>query len=88
MNCIAHDLATGFSSARNIGEVSISRNNLINSNDANYSAFATHTGEVTAVPGFTDEATADYTLTSSPAAKAAGFDGGDLQACWQPTRRL
>ncbi len=80
VNCIAHDLATGFSSAGQRGELSISRNNLVNSNVANYASFVTHTGEVAAVPGFTDEASVDYTLTSSSAAKAAGFDGGEQQA--------
>lgn len=80
VNCIAHDCTTGFSSARNQLEFTISRNNLINSNDTDYSAYDTHTGEVAAVPGFTDEASADYTLASGSAAKAAGFDGGDLQA--------
>lgn len=80
VNCICYDLATGFISGRNQLEFTISRNNLVNSNTANYSSYATHSGEVTSAPGFTDEASADYTLTSGSAAKAAGFDGGKMQA--------
>lgn len=80
VNCIAHDLNNGFVSARNQLEFTISRNNLINSNNTNYTSYDTHSGEVAAVPGFTDEANADYTLTTGSAAKATAFDGGEQQA--------
>ena len=80
INCIAYDGATGFGSVTDRGEMVIARNNLVSSNTADYSSFLQGDGEVAAAPGFTDEATHDYTLTSGSAAKAAGADGGELQA--------
>ena len=78
VNCIGYDCNTGFSAGRNTKEFKITLHNLISSNNTDYNNFETFTGEVAAAPGFTDEASADYTLTSGSAAKAAGVDAGTV----------
>lgn len=79
VNCIIYDNTTGFDGG-DIGELLISRNNLVNSNTANYvNGGQTFSGEVTSAPGFVDEATHDYRLDSGSAALEAGYDANDKQ---------
>lgn len=79
VNCIIYDNTTGFD-AGDVGEMLVSRNNLVNSNTANYvNGGQTFSGEVTAAPGFENEATHDYRLASGSAARGVGFDGNDVQ---------
>lgn len=78
VNCIMYDNATGLTSAVNLGENAICRNNLVNGNGTDYSGAATFTGEVISAPAFMDEATQDYRLDPSSPAAQAGFDGGTL----------
>lgn len=77
VNCVAYDCTTGFSSQAGLDtERSISRNNLVNANTTAYSAFATHSGEVTSAPAFVNEATQDYTPAVGSPLIAAGFGPG------------
>ncbi len=78
INNIIYDCATGFRADGDGGETWLSRNNLVNANATAYVNAATFTGEVTSAPSFTDEGSQDYKLSSSSAAKAAGFDAGDV----------
>ena len=74
INNIVYDCATGMTSLTGCGELLVSRNNLLNSNTADYAGGAdTFTGEVTAVPGFETEGS-DYRLADGSAAIEAGFD--------------
>jgi hypothetical protein len=74
INCIVYDCATGMTSLTGVGELLVSRNNLLNSNTADYAGGAdTFTGEVTAAPGFETEGS-DYRLADGSAAIEAGFD--------------
>jgi hypothetical protein len=73
LNCIAYDCTTGFRAPAGVGERWLSRNNLVNANTTAYVNFSTFEGEVTAAPGFVNEATADHGITGSSAAKNAGF---------------
>ena len=80
INCIAYDCTVGLNSLAGQQELLISRNNLVNSNTANYSGgAATHTGEQTGAPQFTAEGSQDYTLASGSPAKGAGFDESQLE---------
>ena len=80
VNCIAYDCVTGIDAPGGRGEMLISRNNLVNSNTANYAGGgATFTGEQTGAPAFTNEATQDYTLASGSPAKGAGFDESQVE---------
>ncbi len=74
VNCIFYDCTTGIQFSNE--EAFISRNNLLNSNTANYADGAgTHSGEVTGAPNFVDEAAgADYSLNAGSPAETAGFD--------------
>ncbi len=60
-----------------MGETAVSRNNLVNSNAADYDLAETFVGEVTGAPDFVDDANGDYILNSGSPAKAAGVDAGD-----------
>lgn len=74
LNCIVYDCTLGIRSNADLNsERVISRNNLVNSNTTAYTNFSTLTGEVTAVPGFVNEAGADLGITGASAAKGAGF---------------
>ncbi len=78
-NTIIDDQVTGLRSGQDIGERSLSFNNLLFSNStADYANATTHTGEVTSDPLFTDGGNDDYTLGSSSPAKAAGVDAGEI----------
>jgi hypothetical protein len=80
LNCIAYDCTTGIDTTSGMEEQLISRNNLVNSNTADYAnGGATYTGEQTGAPLFTNEATQDYTLQSGSPAKGAGFDESQLE---------
>ena len=82
INNIIHDHNVGISSDADHGELDCAHNNLFNSNTADVSNFLVPSagdgvgdrGDVEAVPGFTDEAGDDYTLTAAAAAKATGID--------------
>ncbi len=79
VNSIFYDCAAGIQFSNK--EAFISRNNLVNSNTADYADGAgTYSGEVTGAPAFTTEAAgADYYLNSSSPAKDAGYDGNEVQ---------
>ena len=80
INNIVYDCETGMSWIAGYEEYSISRNNLLNSNTANYAeGGATFTGEQTGAPLFTAEGSQDYTLASGSPAKGAGFDESQLE---------
>ena len=80
INNIIYDCTTGMDSVAGAGERLISRNNLLNSNTADYAGgAATFTGEVTTAPQFTDETSQDYTLASGSPAKGAGFDESTIE---------
>lgn len=64
------------STSNNIGEVAIMLNNLVNNNTSNYTNTETFTGEVTSAPGFTNQGSDDYTLSSGGAVDA-GADASD-----------
>jgi len=68
--------SVGISAGRDIHELAVSLNNHLNSNTANYSNFATFSGEQTGAPLFVDEANRDYTPAANSPAVAAGFDAG------------
>lgn len=78
INSVFYDCAVGIhqlSASR--GDRVISRNNLVNGNTTAYTNAATFTGEVTAAPGFVDEAAgADYHPDTDSPLIGAGFDGG------------
>lgn len=77
VNNIIYDCITGIDFSTEEG--SISRNNLLNSNSANYANSAdTYSGEVTGAPAFIDEANQDYTLSASSPAKNTGYDASNL----------
>lgn len=78
VNNIVHDCDTCISVGRNLGELAISRNNLVFPGTGNtaYNAFDTFEGEITSDPQFVDEANSDYKLASASPAKAAGVDAG------------
>lgn len=82
VNCIMYNCdgtaGIGMKWGANLGETAISRNNLVNSNLANYSSAATYSGEKTGAPQFTNVGVDDYTLASGSPAKAAGTDAGDV----------
>jgi len=79
VNCIIHDNNIGMD-VGDIGELLVSRNNLLNSNTTRYAGGGqTFTGEVLAVPGFQDEVAHDYRLIASSAAINAGFDANQVQ---------
>jgi hypothetical protein len=66
----------GVECSNNLGETAISLNNLVNNNDNNYSNAETFTGEVTSAPGFTNQGSDDYSLSSGGAVDA-GVDASD-----------
>lgn len=74
VNNIIHDWATGVAASVDQGELVIVYGNLYNSNTANTANIIEGDNRVEDVPGFTNEAGDDYTLTSGSAAKAAGID--------------
>ncbi len=74
VNCIVYDWATGISAVTDLGERAISAGNLYNSNTANTANYIEGDVKVSDAPGFTDEASDDYTLAGASAAKAAGVD--------------
>lgn len=75
VNCILYDTQTGVTGNFPVSEPYIGLNNLVNSNSvAAYAGFDTTAGEQTGAPAFTDEATNDYSLTSSSPAVDTGFD--------------
>ncbi|KKN09305.1 hypothetical protein LCGC14_1047960 [marine sediment metagenome] len=78
INNIIYDCTTGITAAQDIGELSISFNNLLNGNTTKYAGSDTHSGEQTGAPLFTNEGTNDYTLQSGSPAKAAGADAGEI----------
>jgi hypothetical protein len=80
INNIVYDCATGLQSRSGQGELLISRNNLLNSNTANYAdGGATYTGEVLDAPDFVDEAALDYRPNNTSPAVGAGFDESTLE---------
>jgi hypothetical protein len=77
VNCIMYDCGTGISFSNE--EAFISRNNLLNSNTADYGNGAnTYTGEVTDAPAFSDEGSQDYSLSVSSPAREAGYDASTV----------
>jgi hypothetical protein len=93
VNCILHDCNIGIQGSASLGnDMCISRNNLFNSNDtdansANWPAVSTGNGvgdqgDVAATPGFTNEASDDYSLTGSGSADAAGIDAKFTDDFW------
>ncbi len=83
VNSIIYDVGTGIDFANE--DAFISRNNLVNSNTANYANGAsTFDGEQTDAPVFVDEvAGADYSLDDGSPAIAAGFDAHDVNGSTQ-----
>ena len=80
INTIVYDCVTGFTCQAGMGELLISRNNLFNNNTTDYTGGgATYKGEVTSAPDFVDEASLDYRLNDTSPAKAAGFDGSQVE---------
>ncbi len=80
INNIVYDCVGGINTTAGMQEQLISRNNLVNSNTADYiGGGATYSGEVTADPQFTEEAAQDYTLASGSPAKGAGYDESTLE---------
>ncbi len=77
INTIVYDCATGIRAGTDMGEMALSRNNLLNGNTTAYVSYATHAGEVTGAPAFESEGT-DYTPGSSSPALEAGYDGGEI----------
>lgn len=78
IGCIIYDCTTGISGGAVgwDGENKVSQNNCLFKNTTNYSNFATHEGEVLADPLFVDEATGDYSLsTTSPCRNSGKFIG-------------
>ncbi len=77
-NNIIYDCVTGIDMDGGIGARLVSRNNLLNSNTANYAGtgVTTFTGEVTGAPSFKDESANDYRLKLDSPARGAGFDSG------------
>lgn len=57
-----------------LGEVAISSYNCVSNNTTNYNNAATFTGEQTTSPGFTNQASDDYTLDGTGSANGAGGD--------------
>ena len=83
INTIAYDCTTGIEFANE--EQFISRNNLVNSNTANYGTGAgTYSGEVTTAPGFVNEVGgADLSLEAGSNALAKGNDAYDVNGSTQ-----
>jgi hypothetical protein len=80
INNIIYDCGTGIDIITGQGELNLSRNNLLNSNTADYAGGgATFKGEVTGAPQFSDEGSQDYTLASGSPAKGTGFDESQLE---------
>lgn len=77
VNNIIYDCGTGISGQGNggLGRF-LGRNNLLNSNTADYGSgsYETFIGEATDAPAFTAEGSQDYTLTGGSPAVSAGFD--------------
>jgi len=85
VNNIIYDCGTGINGHANGGKGRlISRNNLLNSNGADYdsASYETFIGEVTGAPAFTAEGSQDYTLASSPAV-GVGFDANAIDGSAQ-----
>jgi hypothetical protein len=77
INNISYDNFDGFKCSRNVGELCVMRNNLVNSNsNADFVNFFNGVDNVTSAPQFEDEAGDDYSLGSGSPAVAAGYDGG------------
>lgn len=85
INNIIYDVETGITGHSQGNRRFTSRNNLLNNNTTDYASTSVFTdkGEVTAAPGFTDEASQDYTLADGSAAKAAGFDAHEAHGSTQ-----
>ena len=79
VNSVLYDCGTGVNSSANQGPAAISRNNLVNSNTADYSNFQTFTGEVTSAPAFNNEGANDYSPGSGSPMIAAGYDAEVLE---------
>jgi len=77
VNLVLYDCTTGLDATPgNMGELVISRNNLVNANTTAYVSAATFTGEVTSAPQFTNEvAGADYTPAAGSPLINAGLNG-------------
>jgi hypothetical protein len=76
VNCVVYDCQDGMEHYKS-NERAISRNNLFNSNAANYVGDAdTYTGEQTGAPVFTDEANNDYTPATGSPMLGNGYDLG------------
>lgn len=78
INNIIYDCTTGINGPSS-GENKISRNNLVNSNTANYSTFSTILGEITSAPVFNNEAVNDYRPGTGSPLKNAGFDANQIE---------
>lgn len=78
VNCVAYDCTTGME--WKAGQRSISMNNLLNSNTANYADNAgTWTGEQTGGPAFENEAALDYRPGDGSNLKNTGVDINDVE---------
>jgi len=84
LNTVVHDCDVGISADTASGELQVSRNNLLNASAVadreNWIEGAEELTDPSGGPGFTDEGNRDYSLTSSSAAKAAGYDAGTAAA--------